>query len=92
MTHDSRSADSIELTEHTTTHANGKSQLLAFPSSAMILLVVWSANGDGQQYLLRRQVPKTILTDGIVRRCAKGIDLLNEESISGARSDRASER
>ena len=42
----------LEVTQHITPHANGEPLLSRaphvrfFPSSAMILFVVWSANGD----------------------------------------------
>ena len=61
---------------HITPHANGepllKRELLTFTfflSSATILLVVWSDNGDGIVLLLPWQVPRsvTILADGIER-------------------------
>ena len=74
----------------------------------MILLVVWSANGDVTVVLLLpRLVPiylMTILTNAFMpvivssistnrARCAlckKILDLLDEESVSGESSDRAS--
>ena len=75
-----------------------------FPSSAAILLVVWSANGDCS--VLPRPVPKVnLLNDDTYRwdsatvivtnraRCALNkdiLDLLNEENVSGARSGRSS--
>ena len=41
----------------------------SFPSSAMILLVIWFTNGDGIVVLLQllKQVPRSIYTDGIER-------------------------
>ena len=75
-----------------------------FPSSAVILLVVRSANDDCN--VLPRTVPRSIYNDDIYRcdsatidyvilrtsraRCALNKEILNVESVSGARSGRAS--
>ena len=61
-----------------------------FLSSATILLVVWSTNGNGSA-LTSKASSKVIRTNRA--RCAlkkEILDLLNEESISGARSGRVS--
>ena len=104
----------LELTKLITPHANGE-PLFKWSSSHShilppILLVVWSANGDGIVLLLPRQVFKMITTDGIEgrqrqtklchpsdllarARCTlnkKILNLLNEESVSGESSGRAS--
>ena len=60
----------------------------------MILLVVWSANGDGSA--LTSKASSNLLNDDTYRfvcagNCVKKIlDLLNEESVSGESSGRAS--
>ena len=73
-------------------------------TSLVCILLVWSANGNApfQGKFQVNLLKMTILTDGIVRRhpirtnrvrCTLNmeiLDLLNEESVSGARSGRAS--
>ena len=64
------------------------------PSFATILLVVWSANGDGSAQLLPRWDSVTIVIFQTNRaRYALNMEILNilnEESISKVRSGRAS--
>ena len=75
----------------------------SLPSSSAVILLVWSANGDApfqgkfQVNLLKWRYLPMELCDVILRtnrvRCALNmeiLDLLNEESVSGARSSRAS--
>ena len=69
----------------------------------MILLVVWSANGDGGALTSKASSKMTILTDAFVQVIVSSIrtnrarytlykkilDLLDEESVSGESSGRA---
>ena len=72
-------------------------ELQIFTSFQFCILLVWSANGDAP-FLGKFQVNLLMeLCDVILRtnrvRCALNneiLDLLNEESVSGARSSRAS--
>ena len=63
-----------------------------FTSSATILLVVWSGNGSSQGSALisKASLKVNLLNDDTFQWNCATVDLLNEKSISGVHSSRAS--
>ena len=63
----------LDLTKHITQHANGKPLLKRsfsfnfFPTSATILLVVWSANSDGSALTSKASSKVNLLSDNTYR-------------------------